>query len=112
MEKVKLVVSRKNSFVGYAMPIRVKINGLQIGQVKVGQKLELDVPCQPLNLELDMVGNSMSIHPIKKTFVINPAQSPRGVVMVDFGVKGKMLGILTSGMAGKVGDIEADIKYI
>ncbi|MCM1152704.1 MAG: hypothetical protein NC328_03515 [Muribaculum sp.] len=112
MNKVKLIITRKSSFVGMAVPVKIKINGMLIGQLKVNQKMELDVPPVPINLELDMVGNSMSIHPIKKTIVLNPAQSLRGVVTIDFGVKAKMLNIFTSGLWGKVGEFEETVKYL
>lgn len=112
METVTLIVSRRPSFVGMAMPVRVLINGMLIGQVKVGGRLQVNIPVQNCMLELDMVGNNMSHRPIRGSFSLTPAYCIKGVITVDFGVKSNALGILTSGIWQKLGEMQADIKYL
>lgn len=112
METVTLIVSRRPSYVGMAVAVRVLINGMLIGQVKVGGRLQVNIPVQNCMLELDMVGNSYSFRPIRGTFPLTPSYCKKGVITVDFGVKSNALGILTSGIWQKLGDIQADIKYL
>lgn len=112
MDSITLIVKRRTSFVGMAMPVRVLVNGMMVGQVKVGGTLQVTIPARNCTLELDMVGNSMSIHPIKGQFPLIVSNCRKGVVTVDFGVKPNPFGVLTSGIWQKLGDMKADIQYI
>lgn len=95
-----------------AMPVKILLNGREIGRVNVGGRLETTIPANDCTLMLDMVGNSMNIHPIRQQIVLSPSQSKKGVITVDFGIKANALGILTSGLCKKIGEIQADVKYL
>lgn len=109
---VSLIISRRTSFVGMAMPVKILINGMAVGQIKVGGKLELSIPPQDCTLELDMVGNNMNLRPIRAQYTLTPSRSAKGVVTVDFGIKANTIGVITSGIWQKLGDFNADIKYL
>lgn len=112
MDSVTIIITRRASYVGMAMPVKVLINGMLVGQIKVGRSLQVIIPPKDCTLELDMVGNSMNMHPIKASYPLVVSNCTKGVVSIDFGIKSNVLGILTSGIWKKIGDIEADIKYL
>lgn len=112
METVRLIIKRKTSYVGLAMPVRIYINRVEIGKLMVGKSIELEIdPVHPTTVRLSMVGNSMNIHRIEEQFVIDPTKAPRKVVNCEFSIKGSALGILSSGFGKAVGEIKTDIKY-
>lgn len=112
MESVTIVISRRASFVGMAMPIKVLVNSMQVGQIKVGGQLQVIIPPKDCVLEFDMVGNNMNMRPIRGTFPLTVSKCKKGVITVDLSIKSNTLGILTSGMWQKLGEMKADIKYI
>lgn len=112
MDTITLIFSRRVGITGMAIPIRVRVNDNEIGKIKVGGRLETSIPVKDCVVDLEMVGSSASFHPIKASFTLRAANCTKGVITVDFGVKANPLGLLTSGIWAKMGDIRADIKYL
>lgn len=112
MEKVKLIVSRKYSFTGLVVPYVVNVNGQKAGSLMVGKSLELEIPNEPVDVEIILAASAVTPNATKKTIRIEPAKSPRGVVMLEFKIKGSLVGAFTGGIAKSVGSVVEEVRYL
>lgn len=111
MNTITLRVHRKKAFTAMAMPFAVKIDGAKKGTVKNGESLEIEIPYQNCVLMIDMVGNSMALHKIKKEVVLFPEHCTSGIIECEVDTSYNWLGGLTFGLLQATGKITLNINY-
>ena len=94
-----------------AMPYDVKIDGVKKATVKNGESTEIEIPNHNCVLLIDMVGNSMTLHKIRKEVVLFPEHSISGIVECEVNTSYNWLGGLTFGLLQATGRIELNINY-
>lgn len=104
-------ITRDKSFVGAAMPYRIKIDGREAAKITVGGHIDMDIPTYPFRLDFEMVGNSMNFHPIRATLNIDPRHATSGHLKCHLITKPNWGGIITSGLFMPVGKLNVDFKY-
>ena len=78
MRTIKLNITQDISFVEAVMAYRVYINNQEVGKIKFGKLISLDIPDAPTTIKVSMVGNAVTIHSIEKEKVIFPEESVTG----------------------------------
>lgn len=111
MNTITLRVHRKKAFTGMAMPYAIKIDGVKKGTVKNGESMEIEIPNHNCVLMIDMVGNSMNLHKIRKEVVLFPEHCTTGVIECEVDTKYNWLGALTLGLLHAVGKLTLNINY-
>lgn len=111
MKSITLRVHRKKAFTAMAMPYSVKIDGVNKGTVKNGETMEIEIPNHNCILQIDMVGNSMALHKIKKEVVLFPEHCTSGIIECEVNTSYNWLGGLTFGFLQATGKIVLNINY-
>lgn len=111
MNTITLRVNRKKAFTGMAMPYAVKIDGVKKGMVMNGGSLEIKIPNHSFVLLIDMVGNPLTIHKIKKEVVLFPEHCSSGVIECEINTNYNWLGGISFGLLQAVGNITLNINY-
>ena len=111
MITIKLRVNRKKAYTAMAMPYDVKIDGAKKGTVKNGESLEIEIPNHNCVLQIDMVGNSMTLHKIRKEVVLFPEHCTSGIIECEVDTSYNWLGGLTFGLFQATGKITLNINY-
>lgn len=111
MKSINLRVHRKKSFVGVAMPYVIKIDGEKKGTVKNGESVEIEIPNHNCVLMIDMVGNSIALHKIRKEVVLFPKHCTSGFIDCEIDTSYNWLGGLTFGLLQAAGKITLNINY-
>ena len=111
MRTIQLNISRDKAYVAAAMGYRILIDNQEVGKIKIGQTMTLNIPDKPTSLKVSMVGNAMNIHRMEKEVVLFPEKSSSGIVECSINTKPNWLGILTSGFIQAVGQINLTINY-
>lgn len=111
METITLRVYRKKAFTGMAMPYAIKIDGVKKGTIKNGESMEIELPNHNCVLMVDMVGNSMTLHKLRKEVVLFPEYCSTGVIECEVDTKNNWLGGLTFGLLQAVGKTTLNINY-
>lgn len=111
MNTIKLRVNRKKAFTAMAMLFAVKIDGVKKGTVKNGESMEFEIPNHNCVLMIDMVGNSMTLHKIKKEVVLFPEHCTSGTIECEVNTSYNWLGGLTFGLLQATGKITLNINY-
>lgn len=112
METIQLNITREKSFVGVAMPYRIIINGEEVGKVRSGGTLSVEIPNVNSTLEVSVVGNAMTFHPVKAYENLVPQYCKKGIINCVIKTKANVLGVLTSGIFQAVGRLELYVNYI
>lgn len=111
MKTIQLNISRDKAFVGTAMPYRVYINNQEVGKIKIGSTITLEISDQPTTIKVSMVGNVLNFHPIEKEVVLFPEKSKSGIIDCLITTKPIWAGILTYGFLQAVGRAELILNY-
>ncbi len=112
MNKIKLNICRSKSFVGAAMPYRIIINGSEVGNILIGNRMSFDIPNTQSSLKVSMIGNSLTFHKIEKEVVLFPQYCKTGGINCVVKTTVNWIGLLTFGLLQAVGKIEiGDIEY-
>lgn len=111
MNTIALRLHRKKSFVGMAMSYAIKIDGVKKGTVKNGDSVEFEIPNHNCVLMIDMVGNAMALHKIRKEVVLFPEHCTSGVINCEIETSYNWLGGLTFGLLQTTGKITLNINY-
>lgn len=111
MSTITLRVIRKKAFTAMAMPFAVKIDGVKKGTVKNGETMEIEIPNHNCVLQIDMVGNSMTLHKIKKEVVLFPEHCTSGIIECEVNTSYNWLGGFTFGLLQATGKITLNINY-
>lgn len=104
-------VHRKKALTGMAMPYTIKIDGVKKGSVKNGESIELEIPNRNCVLLIDMVGNSITLHKIRKEVVLFPEHCSTGIIECVVDTSYNWLGGLTFGLLQATGKISLNINY-
>ncbi len=111
MDTITLRVHRKKAFTGMAMSYAIKIDGVKKGSLKNGESMEMVLPNQKCVLMVDMAGNSMTLHKLRKEVVVFPEYCSTGVIECEIDTKFNWFGGLTYGLLQAVGKISLNINY-
>ncbi len=95
-----------------AMPYRILINGQEIGRIDNGDFFTTIVPENQFVLKVTMVGNSMNLHKVEKQIVISPEMCRSGVIHCTIVTKLNMMGLLSSGLLERVGNMDIQVAYL
>lgn len=93
------------------MPYRIKIDGREVTKISAGGDVVVNVPMTPFRLDFEMVGNSMSFHPIRSTLNVDPRHSQSGQMRCHLETKANWAGILVSGIFFPIGKLKVDFRY-
>lgn len=111
MKSITLRVHRKKAFTTMAMPYAIKIDGEKKGTVKNGESVEIEIPNHNCVLMIDMVGNSMTLHKIRKELVLFPEHCTSGIIDCEIDTSYNWLGGLTFGLLQATGKMTLNINY-
>jgi len=101
---------RKKSFVAALMPYKVSIDCTDHGKLSNGKDMTVKLPHGNMLVQIDMVGNSMNIHPMTAETTITPGPQHTRVECVISTVA-QIGGIFGMGVTQAPGRIELDVKY-
>lgn len=79
----KLTIKRKFLFYACAMPIKILINDKEVGRVKVGGTITIDVPTNMFKLKADMVGNIWNLPSLRTEIWVDPNKSKTGNIYCE-----------------------------
>lgn len=112
MEKITLNITRDKSFIGAAMSYRINLNGTEIGLLRVGESISIEIDsADNLSLSASMVGNAISIHKIEKEILLQPKFCKTKVIDCLIRTKFNIIGFLTLGLLSAIGNTEIRVMY-
>lgn len=107
-----LKLTRDTSFCGIAMPYRILMDGVEVGRISVGKSLDLPMPARTFRLDIEMVGKSLTFHPVKTFVMIDPLKAESGIVKAHITTSPRWIHALTNGIWGPVGKAQVKVLYI
>lgn len=110
MNSLKLNITRKNSFVGCVMPLRIIYAGKELYKLNNGATCTLTVPAVAGYLDITMIGNSMNFHPVKRSVFIDPAKCMTDTVNIILTIKPNWPGVILP-IFFPVGILNIDCQY-
>jgi len=111
METVLLKITRDKAWAAAALPYRIFINNEQRAMLRIGKRIELEVPKERFAIRVEAVGNKLQFQRIESEKVIFPAYCENGVIECRVSSSLQAVGYLTLGLIKPMVTIKIDVIY-